>query len=520
MDNAKVIWDYLKSKGCNDFGCAGALGNLYAESGLMPNNLQNTGNKKLGMTDDEYVAAVDNSTYTNFAHDSLGFGLAQWTYWSRKQALLAFCTAAGASVGDLNTQLCFLMKELSDGYQNVLSVLQNATSVLEASNAVLLNFERPADQSESVQTKRAGYGQAYYDQFAGQTTYTNGDDNLSAIERLIATATAEEGYLEKASNSQLDSKTANAGSNNYTKYARDLDNIGNIYNGKKNGYAWCDVFVDWCFIQTFGVELGMKLLCQSYGGAGAGCTYSAQYYKNKGQFHTGNPQAGDQIFFTNDGGSTSSHTGIVTGVGNGKVYTIEGNTSSASGVVANGGCVRAKSYNLTYNRIYGYGRPDWSLVEDTAEATVATVPYQAKVTANGGLNCRTQASTAGSIVTTYPNGTIVTISKEQNGWGYTGIGWVSLAYVEKIVTTTTETEDDDMDVTRFKELWTEMRKELQDNDASSYSAEARQWATGSGLIAGNGTTIDGEPNCMWGDVLTREQFVTVLYRFAQMMGKA
>lgn len=81
------------------------------------------------------------------------------------------------------------------------------------------------------------------------------------------------------------------------------------------------------------------------------------------------------------------------------------------------------------------------------------------------------------------------------------------------------TEDDDMDVTRFKELWTEMRKELQDNDASSYSKEAREWAVSSGLIAGNGTTIDGEPNCMWGDVLTREQFVTVLYRWTQLMGK-
>ena len=83
-----------------------------------------------------------------------------------------------------------------------------------------------------------------------------------------------------------------------------------------------------------------------------------------------------------------------------------------------------------------------------------------------------------------------------------------------------ETEDDDMDVARFKELWGEMRKELQDNDASAYSAEAREWATKNGLIAGNGTTVSGEPNCMWGDILTREQFVTVLYRWTQMMGKA
>lgn len=83
----------------------------------------------------------------------------------------------------------------------------------------------------------------------------------------------------------------------------------------------------------------------------------------------------------------------------------------------------------------------------------------------------------------------------------------------------TNKEDEDMDVTRFTELWNEMRKGLQDNDAGQYSAEARQWAVNSGLIAGNGTTINGEPNCMWQDMMTREQFVTVLYRFAQMMGK-
>lgn len=81
-------------------------------------------------------------------------------------------------------------------------------------------------------------------------------------------------------------------------------------------------------------------------------------------------------------------------------------------------------------------------------------------------------------------------------------------------------EDDYMDVKRFEELFLEMRKGLQDNDAGTYSNEARNWATSSGLIAGNGTEINGEPNCMWQDFLTREQFVTVLYRFAQMMGKA
>lgn len=64
---------------------------------------------------------------------------------------------------------------------------------------------------------------------------------------VLKVAEGEIGYLEKASNSQLDDKTANAGNKNYTKYARDFDQkYPSWYNGKKNGFAWCDMFVDWC----------------------------------------------------------------------------------------------------------------------------------------------------------------------------------------------------------------------------------------------------------------------------------
>ena len=80
-----------------------------------------------------------------------------------------------------------------------------------------------------------------------------------------------------------------------------------------------------------------------------------------------------------------------------------------------------------------------------------------------------------------------------------------------------EMERDDMDVKRFTELWNEMRKDLKDNDAGQWSQEARDWAISSGLIQGSGTTKEGDPNAMWEDLLTREQLVTVLYRFYQIM---
>lgn len=102
--NEAAIWRFLKSRGMTDAGAAGLMGNLFAESGLNPKNLQNTYEKSLGYTDETYTAAVDSGRYTNFVQDKAGYGLAQWTYWSRKQALLAFCKAEGASVGDLDTQ--------------------------------------------------------------------------------------------------------------------------------------------------------------------------------------------------------------------------------------------------------------------------------------------------------------------------------------------------------------------------------------------------------------------------------
>ena len=178
------------------------------------------------------------------------------------------------------------------------------------------------------------------------------------VQKLLNIADAELGYIEKRTNSQLDSKTANAGSNNYTKYSRDLDAIKGFYNTVKNGYAaWCDIFVDWCYVQAFGVEKAKELLGQPMYSCGAGCGFSAGYFKGKGQFYTENPQPGDQIFFIR--GGSICHTGIVYSVDKYNVYTIEGNTSSAPGVVANGGCVNKKSYPLGDACIYGYGRPDF-----------------------------------------------------------------------------------------------------------------------------------------------------------------
>lgn len=187
--------------------------------------------------------------------------------------------------------------------------------------------------------------------------------------KLIEVASAEVGYLEKASNSNLDSKTGNAGRNNWTKYARDLANKG-YFNGNKNGYEWCTTFVNWCFDKAFGKTATIALTCQpSSNSLAAGCGYAANYYKKANRFYK-YPEVGDQIFFVRSG--VICHTGIVEKVNNGKVYTIEGNTSGGSTLVSNGGGVARKSYSTSSSYIYGYGRPNYNdnyVHSDSMEAT-------------------------------------------------------------------------------------------------------------------------------------------------------
>lgn len=175
-----------------------------------------------------------------------------------------------------------------------------------------------------------------------------------AVAKVLAIARAEIGYREKASSARLDDSEANAGSGNWTKYTRDLDQIPGFYNGPKAGQPWCDCFYDWILVKAFGPELAQRMLCQPKDSAGAGCYYSALYYRQAGRFHDSKPEPGDQIFFTYQTGEVS-HTGIVETVSGGTVTTIEGNTSDQVG---------RRSYAVGSSAIYGYGRPIWSLAED------------------------------------------------------------------------------------------------------------------------------------------------------------
>ena len=187
---------------------------------------------------------------------------------------------------------------------------------------------------------------------------------MSDAQRVIDIALAEVGYREKASNAALDDPLANAGSGNWTKYARDLAAAG-YYNGNKNGYAWCECFVDWCFFKAFGPD-GQRIQCQT-GDLGAACIYSMQYYQQQGRCDQ-NPKAGDQVFFY--GGGTVGHTGIVTAVTDSSITVVEGNSSDR---------VQKLTYSRSSGSIAGYGHPWYEKASAVPEEPQPAPPAEESV---------------------------------------------------------------------------------------------------------------------------------------------
>lgn len=240
--------------------------------------------------------------------------------------------------------------------------------------------------------------------------------------KVVAIALAEVGYKEKASNSQLDSKTANAGSANFNKYAAYIDkNAPSFYNFPKNGYDWCDIFNDYCHIKASDWETARKALYQPYKSCGAGCSFSADYFRQNGAFikrGSGMPKPGDQIFFGPYG--NEYHTGIVVEVTATTVTTVEGNSSEM---------VAKRTYALTYSEISGYGRPRYDK-EEAAKLTLID---------NGALYQSAYKDILGSaskVIKNLKKGDKVEFI-EDDGWGWSRVksgdktGWIMNSHFKK-----------------------------------------------------------------------------------------
>lgn len=248
-----------------------------------------------------------------------------------------------------------------------------------------------------------------------------------SVQPIINWAENERNYTEKDSLTDLNDKTKNAGDDNYTKYSQEVDALG-VFSAQVQGQPWCATWVTDGFINTYGVDKGLDMLCQPSKNSNAACCGdAAEYYQKAGRWYT-SPQVGDQVFF-----KTSqyqyAHTGIVTEVTDTEVTTIEGNTSSEKGVVSNGGAVTKKHYPVGYSGFKGFGRPKYEAKQEKPDFE----PYVVRLTAIA-LNVRTGPGTQYPVAMVIRGGGAFTIVAEENGFGLlkSNIGWIMLQHTERI----------------------------------------------------------------------------------------
>ena len=171
---SKFIWDQCRKLGMTEAGAAGVLGNFDAESALISNNLEDQYQGKLGMSDKTYTEKVDSREYQNFMHDCAGYGLAQWTWWTRKKGLLDLARRLHMSVGDPKLQMKFFSYEMEESFKSLLNTLRTTSSVAQATESFMRSYEGPAVLSskdpkvvqEAIE-QRVRFSEKYYKDFAG-----------------------------------------------------------------------------------------------------------------------------------------------------------------------------------------------------------------------------------------------------------------------------------------------------------------------------------------------------------------
>lgn len=242
---------------------------------------------------------------------------------------------------------------------------------------------------------------------------------------------ANGGYLEKKSNAYLDDFKKNAGYNNYTKFARDINNWG---QPGCQGQAWCAVYQFWKLVKIKGITKALQIM----GGGFYNCVSITNWAKKNGTWHS-TPKVGALVIFRK-----GSHVGDVQSFNSSRINTNEGNTSSEEGVVANGGAVRNKSYAINDPAIDGYVWIDWESYEDTAWKKTGT-----RVATVNDLYVRETPN--GYVMGSINKRTVVEIDGKTSGkWTHVkvdgiGIGWIWTGYLAKNESSTSTTITDKQD---------------------------------------------------------------------------
>lgn len=413
------IYNRLMAEIKNPYGAAGAMGNIEAESGLRANNLQNSVEKRLGMTDEEYTAAVDNGSYVDFCTDRGGYGLCQWTSAGRKTGLLNFARSRGVSIGNEDMQIEWLLHELRTSYKGVLSTLKTAKSVKEASDAFMCKFERPANQSDANKAARAARGMKYYEMYAGKE--------------------------KTMSNSPLV---------NYTKISPNRTSPRNHKIDTITIHCMaCDLSVERCGA-VFAKRT--RMASSNYGVGSDGRV--GLYVEEKDRSWCSSNKANDHRAITIEVACEPVAPYKVTDAAMAALIELVADICRRNDIKQllwkgdKSLIGQVDKQNMTVHRWFAkkacpgdylYGKHGYIAAEvnnrlgvTAAQPEPAQQPtgtYKVRITANT-LNVRAGAGTSYKVTTTVKKGGIYTIVEEKDGWGKlkSGAGWISLKYTKKV----------------------------------------------------------------------------------------
>ena len=339
------IWNYLSNKIGNSFGVAGLMGNLKAESGLRPNNLEDLCEKRLQgkYTDETYTAAVDSGKISRkeflnpLPGKQYGYGLAQWTSPGRKAGLYDLAKKREVSIADLEVQLDWLWSEINMTYQAVLKVLKSAKTVREASDVVLTKFECPAGTTEETKTYRAGLGQVYYDKYAKRTVKVT---EKQVRQRVLGVMQGWVGLSRASGTHKVIIDTYN--------------NCKPLARGYQVSYkdAYCATT-----ISAAGIKAGLADIIPRE----CGCEEMIKLFQKLGRWKENDdyvPDIADIIFYDwDDNGKgdcigVADHVGMIEEVLGGVMTVVEGNM--------NGGVVGRRKIAINARYIRGFGIPDYA----------------------------------------------------------------------------------------------------------------------------------------------------------------
>ena len=413
------IYNRLMAEIKNPYGAAGAMGNIEAESGLKANNLQNSVEKRLGMTDEEYTAAVDNGSYADFCTDRGGYGLCQWTSAGRKTGLLNFAKSKGVSIGNEDMQIEWLFHALRTSYKGVLSALKCAKSVKEASDVFMCKFERPANQSDANKVARAVRGMKYYEMYVGKE--------------------------KTMSNSPLV---------NYTKISPNRTSPRNHKIDTITIHCMaCDLSVERCGA-VFAKRT--RMASSNYGVGSDGRV--GLYVEEKDRSWCSSNKANDHRAITIEVACEPVAPYKVTDAAMAALIELVADICRRNEIKQllwkgdKSLIGQVDKQNMTVHRWFAkkacpgdylYGKHGYIAAEvnnrlgvTAAQPEPAQQPtgtYKVRITANT-LNVRAGAGTSYKVTTTVKKGGIYTIVEEKDGWGKlkSGAGWISLKYTEKV----------------------------------------------------------------------------------------